>query len=177
MSISTIIDFGFSPKILWSHPHPPRLSFRFAAVRMPGVSIMLMFSRTLFGIWTHLNLWKKYKFIYSTNTEFDLFFLKSKIRRKILWIFYASLSFFLPVEKRISKWVQVAKGLFGVHCEGIPGNDSLPWSIHEGSEAVSGWLWSHSATRKVLLYEIPVDEQVGVLVILLSDRRPTWSHM
>lgn len=60
-----------------------------------------------------------------------------------------------PVQKRISKRVEVAKGLFRVHREGISRDDSLDFSIHEGSEAVGGWLRPNSATKKILLYEIP----------------------
>lgn len=74
-----------------------------------------------------------------------------------------TLSFFLfpsvsvdsPVQKSISKKVEVAKGHFPIHCEGIARDDSFHLSIHDGSEAVRGWLWSNSATRKILLYEIP----------------------
>lgn len=38
------------------HSASPRLSFLLAAVKMPGVSIMLILSRIWFGIWTHWNL-------------------------------------------------------------------------------------------------------------------------
>lgn len=37
----------------------PLLSFLLAAVKMPGVSMMLILSRTLFGVWTHWNLQSK----------------------------------------------------------------------------------------------------------------------
>lgn len=60
-----------------------------------------------------------------------------------------------PVEKSISKNVQVAEGFFGVHGEGIARDDPFHLSIHESSEAVSGGLWPNSASRKVFFYEIP----------------------
>lgn len=63
--------------------------------------------------------------------------------------------FLSPVQKSISKRVEVAKGLFRIHCEGIARDDSFHLSIHECSEAVSGRLWPNSATGKILLYEIP----------------------
>ncbi|KAF3848031.1 hypothetical protein F7725_021059 [Dissostichus mawsoni] len=58
-------------------------------------------------------------------------------------------------EKSVSKRVEVAKGLFGVHCEGISRDDAFHLSVHEGSEAVCGWLWSYSAAKEILFYEIP----------------------
>lgn len=64
-----------------------------------------------------------------------------------------------PVQKRIPKGVKVAKWFFWIHCEGISRDDSLRLSIHEGTEAVSGWLGSNSASRKILLYEIPAHNQ------------------
>lgn len=60
-----------------------------------------------------------------------------------------------PVQKSISKRVEVAEGLFRIHREGIARDDSFHLSVHESSEAVSGWLWPNSATRKIFFYEIP----------------------
>lgn len=63
-----------------------------------------------------------------------------------------------PVQKCISKRVEVAEGLFRVHCEGIARDDSFHLSVHECSEAVSGWLWPNSTPGKILFYEIPEAE-------------------
>lgn len=62
-----------------------------------------------------------------------------------------------PVQEGVSKGIQVAEGLFGVHREGIAGDDTFCVSIHEGSETVSGWLWSNPASREVLFNQIPED--------------------
>lgn len=68
-----------------------------------------------------------------------------------------------PVQKCISKRVEVAEGLLRVHCEGIARDDSFLLSVHECSEAVSGWLWPNSAPKKILFYEIPEAESKPTL--------------
>lgn len=62
-----------------------------------------------------------------------------------------SLLFLLPVQKRVSEWVKVAKWFFWIHRDGVPRNDSLLLSIHECSETISGWLWPNSAARELFL--------------------------
>lgn len=60
-----------------------------------------------------------------------------------------------PVQESVSKRIKVAEGLLGIHCQGIARDDSFDVSVHERSEAVSGWLWPNSAARKIFVYEIP----------------------
>lgn len=68
-----------------------------------------------------------------------------------------------PVQKSVPKGVEVAEGLFGIHCERVARDDSLHLSVHDGSEAVGGRLRSNSAAREVLLQEVPEEFRPAVL--------------
>lgn len=56
-----------------------------------------------------------------------------------------------PVEKSVSKWVELAERLVGIHNEGIPWDDPLHLPMHDGGEAVSGGFRTHPAARNILL--------------------------
>ena len=67
----------------------------------------------------------------------------------------------LPVQEGVSKGVEFPEGLLGVHDQGVARDDTLILPVHDGDEAIGGWLWANPHAREVLLQEIPTRSTKG----------------
>lgn len=67
----------------------------------------------------------------------------------------------LPVEKCISKCIQLSEGLLGVNHQSIAGDDSFCVAVHHCDEGICGGFGANPHARKILLQQVAAGEVTG----------------